>query len=141
MNRSSDTDRAVDENIDTIRVWERAALHERSPAERASDRITRAAGSGRMLVLHILWFTAWIIANAGLVPGVPVFDQFPFPLLTMIVSLEAIFLSLFVLASENRQASHSEKRANLDLQVDMLAEREMTAVLILLQDLVRHLDV
>ena len=141
MNRSSESDRAVDENINTIRVWERAALHERSPAERASDRITRAAGSGRMLVFHLIWFAAWIIANAGLIPGVPVFDQFPFPLLTMVVSLEAIFLSLFVLASENRQASHSEKRANLDLQVDMLAEREMTAVLILLQDLVRHLDV
>jgi uncharacterized membrane protein len=141
MTRQTDSDRAVDENINTIRVWERAALHERSPAERASDRITRAAGSGHMLVFHVIWFAAWLIVNGGLIPGIPGFDPFPFPLLTMVVSLEAIFLSLFVLASENRQARHSEKRANLDLQVDMLAEREMTAMLILLQDLVRHLDV
>jgi len=133
--------RAVDENINTILLWERAALHQRSPAERASDRITRAAGSGRMLILHIAWFALWILANTGLIPGVPIFDKFPFPLLTMSVSLEAIFLTLFVLASENRLTHQSEKRAHLDLQINMLAEREMTAVLILLHDVVRHLDV
>jgi uncharacterized membrane protein len=133
--------RAVDENINTILLWERAALHQRSPAERASDRITRTAGSGRMLVLHIAWFATWILVNTGSIPGVPIFDKFPFPLLTMAVSLEAIFLSLFVLASENSLTHQSEKRAHLDLQINMLAEREMTAVLVLLHDLVRHLDV
>jgi uncharacterized membrane protein len=132
---------AVDENINTIRVWERAALHERSRAERVSGRITRAAGSGRMLVLHVGWFGLWILVNCGVVPGVPAFDPFPFPLLTMVVSLEAIFLSLFVLASENRLTHQSEKRAELDLQVDMLVEREMTAVLVLLHDVARHLNV
>jgi len=132
---------AVDENINTIRVWERAALHDRSQAERVSDRITHVAGSGRMLVLHVIWFAIWILANYGLVPGVPAFDRFPFPLLTMVVSLEAIFLSLFVLASESRLTHQSEKRAQLDLQVDMLAEREMTAVLVLLHDVARHLHV
>jgi uncharacterized membrane protein len=133
--------RAVDENINTIRVWERAALHDRTRAERVSDRITRAAGSGGMLVLHVIWFALWILANYGLVPGVAVFDRFPFPLLTMVVSLEAIFLSLFVLASENRLTHQSQKRAQLDLQVDMLAEREMTAMLVLLHDVARHLNV
>lgn len=133
--------RAVDENINTILVWERAALHHRSPAERASDRITRWAGSGRMLLLHLFWFAGWLVVNAGWIPGIPAFDPFPFPLLTMVVSLEAIFLSLFVLASENRLTHQSEKRAHLDLQVDMLAEREMTAVLILLHDVARHLNV
>ena len=132
---------AVDENINTIRVWERAALHHRTPAERASDAITRAAGSGRMLVLHIIWFAGWLLINTGTVRVMPTFDRFPFPLLTMLVSLEAIFLSLFVLASENRLTHQSEKRAHLDLQVNMLAEREMTAVLILLRDVVQHLDI
>src|SRR5262245_48930543 len=106
--------RVVDENINTILLWERAALHDRTPAERASDRITRAAGSGRMLFMHIVWFLLWILMNTGSVPGVPIFDKFPFPLLTMTVSLEAIFLTLFVLASENRLTHQSEKRAHLD---------------------------
>ena len=74
---------------------------------------------------------------AGLKP----FDPFPFPFLTMTVSLEAIFLALFVLASQNRLARQSDKRAHLDLQIDLLAEREMTAVLQLLQDIAAHLKV
>jgi len=141
MARHTSSEHAVDENINTILVWERAALHHRSPAERASDRITRAAGSGRMLVFHVVWFAVWLTINTGLIPSISAFDPWPFPLLTMIVSLEAIFLSLFVLASENRLTHQSEKRAHLDLQVDMLAEREMTAVLILLHDVARHLKV
>ena len=79
--------------------------------------------------------------NAGLIPGVRPFDRFPFPFLTMTVSLEAIFLALFVLASQNRLARQADKRSHLDLQIDLLAEREMTAVLQLLQDIVRHLEV
>jgi uncharacterized membrane protein len=69
------------------------------------------------------------------------FDPFPFPFLTMMVSLEAIFLALFVLASQNRLAKQSDLRANLDLQIDLLVEREMTAVLQLLNDIAKHLDV
>jgi uncharacterized membrane protein len=141
MPQRTDSATAVDENINTIRLWEHAALHQRSRAERASDRITRVAGSGSFLVLHVVWFAVWVLLNSGILPGIHVFDHFPFPLLTTAVSLEAIFLSLFVLASENRLTHHSEKRAHLDLQINMLAEREMTAVLILLQDLAKHLDV
>ena len=73
--------------------------------------------------------------------GIRPFDRFPFPFLTMTVSLEAIFLALFVLASQNRLARQADKRSHLDLQIDLLAEREMTAVLQLLQDIARHLDV
>ena len=72
--------------------------------------------------------------------GSPI-DPFPFPFLTMTVSLEAIFLALFVLASQNRLALQADKRSHLDLQIDLLAEREMTAVLQLLQDIARHLEV
>ena len=94
-----------------------------------------------MLVLHVLWFGVWVTVNAGVIRGVRPFDPFPFPFLTMTVSLEAIFLALFVLASQNRLARQSDKRSHLDLQVDLLAEREMTAVLQLLQDIARHLNV
>jgi uncharacterized membrane protein len=132
---------AVEENIAAIKIWERAALDRRSRAEQIGEAITRVAGSGTFLIAHVIWFGAWLAVNLGLVPGVERFDKFPFPLLTTVVSLEAIFLSLFVLASQNRMTHQSDQRSHLDLQVDMLAEREMTAVLVLLQDIARHMDV
>jgi len=132
---------AVDENIGTIKIWEEAALKKRSPAEQISETITRIAGGGAMLVAHVVWFGAWVAINTGSIPGVAVFDKFPFPLLTTLVSLEAIFLSLFVLASQNRMTRHSDQRSQLDLQVNLLAEKEMTAVLVLLQDIAKHMDV
>ena len=132
---------AMEANIDAIKLWERAELDRRSAAEHTSEAITRIFGSGTVLVVHAAWFALWILLNTGKVPGVTAFDAFPFPLLTMVVSLEAIFLSLFVLASQNRMTRHSDQRSQLDLQIDMLAEREMTAVLVLLKDLARHLDV
>jgi uncharacterized membrane protein len=132
---------ALEENVQTIKRWERAILLARSKGEQLSDWIVCTAGSGRVLILHIIWFGAWVSVNAGAIPGVSPFDPFPFPFLTTAVSLEAIFLTLFVLASQNRLALQADKRSHLDLQVDLLAEREMTAVLQLLQDIARHLDV
>ena len=138
--RSSGTaPRAVEENIDTVKVWEQAALDQRSAATRLSEWVTRVLGGGPALVLHVVWFGFWLLANTGAIPGIEPFDRFPFPLLTSIVSLEAIFLSLFVLASQNRLTMQADKRAELDLQIDLLAEREMTAVLVMLVDLARHL--
>ena len=131
---------AVDENIGTIRLWEEAALQKRSRAEQVSDTITRIAGGGSTLILHLIWFGAWLLINTGSIPGIAPFDKFPFPLLTTLVSLEAIFLSLFVLASQNRMTRHSDQRSQLDLQINLLAEKEMTAVLVLLQDIAKHMD-
>jgi uncharacterized membrane protein len=93
------------------------------------------------LLLHVLWFGVWVTVNSGLVGRLHPFDPFPFPFLTMTVSLEAIFLALFVLASQNRLSRQADKRSHLDLQIDLLAEREMTAVLQLLQDIAGHLEV
>jgi uncharacterized membrane protein len=131
----------MDENVRAISEWEQAALHARSGAERLSDWITATAASGPVLIAHVIWFAAWTIVNVGAIRAWKPFDPFPFPFLTMTVSLEAIFLALFVLASQNRLAHQSDKRAHLDLQVNLLAEREMTAVLQLLQDIAAHLDV
>ena len=132
---------AVEENVEAIKSWDRAILLRRSGIERLSDRITLAAAAGPSIVIHAIWFTVWIAINTGLVPGVHPFDRFPFQFLTMIVSLEAIFVALFVLASQNRLAKQSDLRANLDLQIDLLVEREMTAVLQLLNDIAKHLHV
>jgi len=136
-----DSASAVEENVQAIKRWEKAILLARSTAEQVSDWIACTAGSGPILILHVMWFGAWVTLNAGVIPGVRPLDPFPFPFLTMTVSLEAIFLALVVLASQNRLARQADKRSHLDLQIDLLAEREMTAVLQLLQDIARHLDV
>jgi uncharacterized membrane protein len=96
---------AVEENVQAIKRWERAILGARSKAEQVSDRIACTAGSGPVLVLHVLWFGAWLTVNSGMV-RIRRFDPFPFPFLTMTVSLEAIFLALFVLQA--RTVSHGK---------------------------------
>lgn len=132
---------AIEENVQAIKHWERELLLARSKAEQIGDWIAATAASGPVLLFHVLWFAAWITVNDGAIPGIRPFDRFPFPFLTMTVSLEAIFLALFVLASQNRLTRQADKRSHLDLQIDLLAEREMTAVLQLLHDIARHLDV
>ena len=132
---------AVEQNVQAIKRWERAILLARSKSEQISDWIACTAASGPVLLLHVLWFAVWVTVNTGLVRSVRPFDPFPFPFLTMTVSLEAIFLALFVLASQNRLSRQADKRSHLDLQIDLLAEQEMTAVLQLLQDIARHLEV
>jgi len=133
--------RTMEENVRVIKAWEESALQSRSRAERFSEWITSTAGRGPILLAHLVWFVGWAAVNFDAVPGVRPFDPFPFPLLTTTVSLEAIFLALFVLASQNRLAMQADKRAHLDLQINLLAEREMTAVLQLLQDVAGHLGI
>ena len=118
----------VERNIRTIIQIRLKTARERSLQDRIADAIT--AYSGRMLFVyvHIGWFGLWILLNTGRL-GVPPFDPFPYGLLTMIVSLEAIFLSTFVLLSQNRLSEDVERRANLGLQIGLLTEHELTRVL------------
>ena len=132
---------ALDQNVEVIKRWERASLLSRSRVEQISDWIARTAASGWVILLHVVWFGGWIAVNSGLISWRPPFDPFPFPILTMTVALEAIVLTLFVLASQNRLAVQADKRSHLTLQIDLLTEREMTAVLQLLQDIARHLNI
>jgi uncharacterized membrane protein len=132
---------ALEENVQAIKGWEKTILLARSKTEQIADWIACTGGSGPVLIFHVMWFSGWITANVGVIPGLEPFDPFPFPFLTMTVSLEAIFLALFVLASQNRLSRQADKRSHLDLQIDLLAEREMTAVLRLLQDIASHLKV
>ena len=103
-----------------------------------ADSITSRSGRLSFVYLHAIWFGAWILANTGWL-GIPVFDPFPYGLLTMIVSLEAIFLSTFVLISQNRLSEEADRRADLDLHVGMLAETELTMVLKMLHGIQEHL--
>lgn len=122
-------------NIRAIADLEERALHRRGAADRLSDAISRTAGSAPFALFHLIGFSVWLLVNARMVPGVEPFDPFPFNFLTLVVSLEAIFLSVFVLMSQNRMTRQADKRAHLNLQVDMLAEQELTAILRMVQGL------
>jgi len=100
----------------------------RGSQDRVADAITRFAGSMSFVYLHVGWFAVWIVLNAGLVGSALVFDDFPFGLLTMVVSLEAIFLSTFVMISQNREAARADVRASLDFETNLEAEILVRAI-------------
>ena len=93
--------------------------------ERIAGVITRFAGSMRFVYLHVVMVTLWIVANLGQLPGVPKFDP-SFVILAMAASVEAIFLSTFILITQNQMSAAADKRAELDLQISLLAEHEIT---------------
>ena len=99
--------------------------------ERFADVLTRVASSTPFLVGHLIWFGGWVVWNMGFF-GLRPFDPFPFGLLTMIVSLEAIFLSIFVLLAQGRESAIAELREEVTLQVNLRTEAEVTKVLQLL---------
>ena len=90
--------------------------------DRAADRVTAFAGSLNFVYLHSVWFGIWIVLNVGLAGASVKFDKFPFGLLTMIVSLEAIFLSTFVMVSQNRQSARADIRSELDFETNLRSE-------------------
>lgn len=115
-----------------IKSLEAEELRKRSLTIVIADWLTTSFGSIAFLLFNILIFTFWILANLGRIPGIPVFDPYPFILLTMVVSLEAIILSIIVLMSQNRQSHVSTIREELDMQVNLISEREITKILYLL---------
>lgn len=120
--------KVIERNIRTIIDLRVKAQNRRGVQDVIADAITAFSGRMIFVYVHIVWFAVWIILNTGLV-GIAAFDPFPYGLLTMIVSLEAIFLSTFVLISQNRISEESERRADLNLQIGLLAEHELTRVL------------
>ena len=101
----------------------------KSAEDKVVDRITGFAGSIHFVYIHSIWFALWILVNLGLLGASLIFDKYPFGLLTLIVSLEAIFLSTFVMISQNRQAKAADIRSELDYQVNVKAEKEVDLVL------------
>lgn len=134
-------DPITEKNIEAIAEMEKASIRSRTLAERAAETVTRVAGSVVFIVVHVIWFVLWIIANVGWIPGARPWDPFPFSFLTLVVSLEAIFLSLLVLMAQNRLTRDADKRAQLDLQINMLAEQESTATLQMLEKICKHLGI
>jgi uncharacterized membrane protein len=120
--------KVVERNIRTIIQLRLQAARARSVQDRIADAITDFSGSTAFVYLHMAWFGVWILLNTGRL-GVGPFDPFPYGLLTMVVSLEAIFLATFVLISQNRLSEEAEHRANLALHIGLLTEHELTRVL------------
>ena len=120
--------KVIERNIRTIIDLRLKAANERSLQDRIADAITSFSGHMVFVYVHLVWFGVWILLNTGWV-GVRPFDPFPYGLLTMVVSLEAIFLATFVLISQNRLSQEAERRADLDLHIGLLTEHELTRVL------------
>jgi uncharacterized membrane protein len=127
-------------NIRALQLRRQRDEKEASAEERIAEAITRFTGSMRFVYLHLAVFGFWIAANLGLVPGVPAWDP-SFVVLAKIASVEAIFLSTFVLISQNRMAAAADKRADLDLQISLLAEHEITRLITLVSGIADRMGV
>ncbi|MHB8914807.1 MAG: DUF1003 domain-containing protein [Thiobacillus sp.] len=138
---STGADSVTENNIKAIARLEKRAAQKHTYGERLAETVTQLAGSVQFIVIHVVWFLFWIAANANLIPGIAPWDPFPYSFLTLVVSLEAIFLSLLVLMTQNRLTRDADKRAQLDLQINMLAEQESTATLQMLEKICQHLGV
>jgi uncharacterized membrane protein len=123
------------------RLGFKARLSEPSWTDRFADALTVHLGTVRFLAANIAFFAAWIAVNLGFVPALPVFDPFPFNLLTMAVSLEAIVLSVIVLISQNFQSRIGEMRAELDFEINVRAEREVTKLIGMVRQIQEHLGI
>ena len=121
----------TEQNVETITKLEEAARAQRTPTDRLAETIARFCGSMTFVWVHVFWFGGWILFNS--LPGLPHVDAFPFTFLTLIVSLEAIFLSTFILISQNQDSRISERRSHLDLQLNLLSEQENTKMIRMLE--------
>jgi uncharacterized membrane protein len=124
-------------NVKTITELERAAKATDSVTDRIASKINRFCGSMAFVWLHEVWFTIWIVGNT-VFASKPI-DPYPFSFLTLVVSLEAIFLSTFIMIAENRQERVEERRGHLDLQINLLSEQENTKMLELLEKIANRL--
>src|SRR5919206_2504998 len=130
----------LERNIEALKQRREREGAEATVQEKTADAITRFTGSMPFVYIHLALFGFWIVANLGWVPGVPKWDE-SFVVLAMIASVEAIFLSTFVLISQNRMQAAADKRADLDLQISLLAEHEITKLAALVAAIASHVGV
>lgn len=126
-------------NIETVARIEQAAEAHRTASERLTDNIARFCGSMTFVWIHVVWYGGWILYNT--LPRTHHFDPLPFSFLTLTVSLEAIFLTTFILISQNRQTQLDQQRNQLDLQINLLAEQENSKMLAMLAMIMERLGI
>lgn len=129
QNLASDSTNTFQSSRRIIKSLKAKADAKRTASEKVADWMTQTFGSVRFLAINAIWFFLWIVVNVNLIPGVPPFDPYPFGLLTMAVSLEAIILAIFVLISQNRASEINELREEIDLQMDIITEQELTKMM------------
>ena len=132
--------RVVERNIRALLEHRQEQQVTRTRQERIADAITRFAGSMKFVYIHLMGFGLWVLINLRLIPVVPAFDP-TFVVLAMVASVEAIFLSTFVLISQNRMSAMADKRADLDLQVSLLAEHEITRLITLVTAMAEQMGI
>jgi uncharacterized membrane protein len=130
----------LERNIQALKERRQREEAEATAQEKIAEAITRFTGSMLFVYIHLGIFGFWIIANLGWVPGVPKWDE-SFVVLAMWASVEAIFLSTFVLISQNRMQAAADKRADLDLQISLLAEHEVTKIAALVSAMAERMGV
>ena len=128
-------------NIETIARMEQEFLDSRTATERLGDQIAGFVGSMRFVLFHVFGFLVWAAVNGGWIPGVTPFDPYPYTLLTMIVSMEGVLVAVFVLMKQNRMSRRADQRDHLNLQIDLLAEREITKILQLQQHICKKMGI
>ena len=124
-------------NIQAIAKLEQDAMDKRTLIDRATAGVTRVAGSTAFIAFHAGWFTLWSALNTTRYA----FDAYPFDLLNLLVALEAVILTSVVLMTQNQMTALTDRRAHLDLQVNLLAEQELTTMLHMLHGLCAHAGV
>jgi uncharacterized membrane protein len=132
---------AVTENIEMVANLEQQFLNSRTPGDRIADAIAAFSGSLRFVIIHLVWFALWFLLNTGPLHLARPFDPYPYVLLSLVVSCEAVLLATFVLMKQNREARRGDMRDHLNLQIDMLAEKEITKILQMQIALCEHLGV
>jgi uncharacterized membrane protein len=132
-------DPTVESNVIKVSEIEERERKQRSLGEKIAELIAAFCGSMVFVYVHVVWFGAWIVINS-MIPNLA-FDPFPYTFLTLVVSLEAIFLSTFILISQNHETRLTERRNHLDLQINMLAEQESTKTLDLLRKMATQMGV
>jgi uncharacterized membrane protein len=130
----------LERNIDALRDKRQEEERKAGVQERIAEVITRFSGSMAFVYVHLVLVAGWVAANLGLIPGVPAFDP-TFVILATFASVEAIFLSTFVLISQNRASAEADRRSELDLQTNLLSEHEITRLLTLTRAIAEHLGI
>ena len=138
QSQKTSVDELTKRNVEVVRQLEEAAKQERSKSDLVAEAIAKFCGSMKFVWVHVAWFGGWITLN--LLPGVAHIDPFPFTFLTLVVSLEAIFLSTFILISQNHDTKMSDRRNHLDLQINLLSEQENTRMIEMLKAIADKLE-
>ena len=116
-------------NIEIVARMEQEFLAQRTLTDKIGDWIADAMGTMTFVILQLVGMVVWAVVNAGLVPGVKPFDPYPYVLLTMLVSMEGVLVAVFVLMKQNRMSRRADQRDHLNLQIDLLSEKEITKML------------